>query len=126
MNLEAILISSFALAVLVGIIAAFLFFDRHVPDPHCKRCKGEGFIEIPELTRGVGVIHTEVCTCWHSVKERKKSEQTLTHWKCLRTKVCQETDGFRGTKHEGLYMCKDGCVWYQAFSKKIKVKTTKP
>lgn len=33
-----------------------------------------------------------------------------THPKCLLTKVCQETEGFKGTKHEGVHVCEDGCV----------------
>jgi len=30
--------------------------------------------------------------------------------KCAETGICQETEGFKGTEHEGLDMCEDGCV----------------
>lgn len=33
------------------------------------------------------------------------------HDKCYLTKKCQETEGFKGTEHEGVDMCEDGCVW---------------
>lgn len=32
------------------------------------------------------------------------------HPTCWKTKVCQETESFKGTEHEGLDMCEDGCV----------------
>ena len=32
----------------------------------------------------------------------------VTHSKC--SKSCAETEGFKGTEHEGLDMCEDGCV----------------
>lgn len=43
----------------------------------------------------------------------KESKKRLTHIECLRSNKCQETEGFKGTKHEGLDMCEDGCVWFQ-------------
>lgn len=33
------------------------------------------------------------------------------HPDCKRTKLCQETEGFKGTEHEGVDVCEDGCVW---------------
>ncbi len=41
-----------------------------------------------------------------------QSHNTLTHMKCLISGKCQETEGFKGTEHEGLDMCEDGCVLY--------------
>lgn len=43
----------------------------------------------------------------------KASDETLTHPECLRTGMCQETEGFKGTEHEGVDVCEDGCVWYK-------------
>jgi hypothetical protein len=43
----------------------------------------------------------------------KNSIETQTHPKCLATKQCQETEGFKGTEHEGVDVCEDGCVWYK-------------
>jgi hypothetical protein len=34
-----------------------------------------------------------------------------THPKCKETKKCQETESFKGTEHEGVDVCEDGCVW---------------
>jgi len=31
--------------------------------------------------------------------------------KCIGTGICQETEGFKGTEHEGVDVCEDGCVW---------------
>lgn len=42
----------------------------------------------------------------------KRSRATLTHIECLRAQKCQETEGFKGTEHEGVDVCEDGCVWY--------------
>jgi hypothetical protein len=33
------------------------------------------------------------------------------HDKCIATNICQETESFKGTEHEGVDMCEDGCVW---------------
>jgi hypothetical protein len=115
--LELLLLAS----VILGVIARLFMFERHEPDPHCKLCKGTGFIDTHYTLFNHPDPHHytdhSVCTCWHSVRERKKSESTQTHVKCLRTKKCQETEGFAGTEHEGLDMCEDGCVWYVAFSR---------
>jgi len=46
-----------------------------------------------------------------------KSKETLTHVACLKSGICQETEGFKGTKYEGVDVCEDGCVWYQTFKK---------
>lgn len=43
----------------------------------------------------------------------RQSHRTLTHIECLKTQKCQETEGFKGTEHEGVDVCEDGCVWYQ-------------
>lgn len=53
----------------------------------------------------------------------QRSEETLTHVKCLRTKKCQETEGFKGTEHEGVDMCEDGCVWFKPTRKTDVYKT---
>lgn len=34
----------------------------------------------------------------------------LPNEKCVSTGVCQETEGFKGTEHEGVDVCEDGCV----------------
>jgi hypothetical protein len=38
-------------------------------------------------------------------------EWEMPHKKCSATGVCQETEGFKGTEHEGIDVCEDGCVW---------------
>lgn len=40
------------------------------------------------------------------------SHETLMDLQCLLTGKCQETEGFKGTPHEGVDVCEDGCVWY--------------
>lgn len=42
----------------------------------------------------------------------KKVDKYLIHPKCIMTKVCQETESFKGTPNEGVDMCTDGCVWH--------------
>ena len=42
----------------------------------------------------------------------QKSIDTMTDIRCLSSGKCQETEGFKGTIHEGLDMCEDGCVWF--------------
>ena len=37
-------------------------------------------------------------------------EDYLSNPKCVSTGKCQETEGFKGTEHEGVDMCEDGCV----------------
>lgn len=41
---------------------------------------------------------------------RFEKEPQLTHPSCAEKNICQETEGFKGTEHEGLDMCEDGCV----------------
>ena len=38
----------------------------------------------------------------------------VPHKKCIETEICQETEGFKGTEHEGVDVCEDGCVWGKA------------
>lgn len=42
-----------------------------------------------------------------------------THKECLRTGKCQETEGFKGTEHEGTDVCEDGCVWWKPENKNV-------
>jgi hypothetical protein len=116
MWLESLLLGT----VILGIILFLIFFERQEPDPNCKLCGGEGFIERPGGLTGHfdAPPIEEVCSCWHTAKERKHSVKTKTHWKCIRTKWCQEADGFKGTVHEGVNVCEGGCAWYQAFKVK--------
>jgi hypothetical protein len=56
----------------------------------------------------------------------KKSHETWTHVECLKTGKCQETEGFKGTEHEGLDMCEDGCVWYKPPGKQLRLDIKSP
>lgn len=47
----------------------------------------------------------------------EKSKRTLTHIDCLTSKICKETESFKGTEHEGVDVCEDGCVWYDPRTK---------
>jgi hypothetical protein len=44
------------------------------------------------------------------------------HSKCINTKMCQETGGFKGTEHEGTDVCEDGCIWGKGCWKWKKLK----
>jgi len=35
----------------------------------------------------------------------------IPNGKCIGTGICQETESFKGTEHEGVDVCEDGCVW---------------
>ena len=38
--------------------------------------------------------------------------EDMIHPDCKSTGKCQETEGLKGTPHEGISVCDDGCVWY--------------
>lgn len=40
-------------------------------------------------------------------------ESFKDHPACRKARKCQETEGFKGTEHEGVDVCEDGCVWFQ-------------
>jgi len=40
----------------------------------------------------------------------KKSKIEWIHPECALHGICQETDSFKGTVHEGVNVCEDGCV----------------
>lgn len=60
---------------------------------------------------GLDAILSQVADLKRDAQEYE--QDTLTHPECLRTGICQETEGFKGGPHEGLDMCEDGCVWFQ-------------
>lgn len=49
---------------------------------------------------------------------KKDTDIKWIHPDCKRTKICQETEGFKGTEHEGVNVCEDGCVWANMKKKK--------
>lgn len=52
----------------------------------------------------------------------EECDDKLVHPTCLRTNTCQETEGFKGTEHEGVDVCEDGCAWYVPKSLREPVK----
>lgn len=68
----------------------------------CKNCDGSGEVEdngpkaCPSCV-GNGTVDLH---------------DLMVHDKCYLSGKCQETEGFKGTKHEGVDMCEDGCVWF--------------
>ena len=60
----------------------------------CTSCGGNGYIEVSNQDLVLS------------------ARKTFTHIECIKSGECQETKGFKGTEHEGVDVCEDGCVWF--------------
>ena len=60
----------------------------------------------------------DMLALYKKLKDTMNDNFEWSHPKCKATGKCQETESFKGTEHEGVNMCEDGCVWFDPRTKK--------
>jgi len=67
----------------------------------------------PDMAGLKKIITSKVNSAYY--KSEAEEDKPCVAKKCKETGLCQETEGFKGTEHEGVDVCNDDCVHFSPF-----------